>query len=118
MILLFPQLEFCLYCVEKLHKQPVGYHRFIQVDGSISIRDVRELSHRCLCATTIDAIPLSSDRAAQWDTQRMWSAVILTSFKSGIKGLSSGVAAPRSTKHIALYVCSMVMELRVRAVVA
>ncbi|MEQ2219059.1 hypothetical protein XENOCAPTIV_011937 [Xenoophorus captivus] len=40
--LLFPQLEFRLYCVERLPKQPVGYHRFIQVDGCISIWDVRE----------------------------------------------------------------------------
>ncbi|MEQ2191623.1 hypothetical protein XENOCAPTIV_000190 [Xenoophorus captivus] len=40
--LLFPQLEFRLYCVERLPKQLVGYYRFIQVDGCISIRDVRE----------------------------------------------------------------------------
>ncbi|MEQ2253562.1 hypothetical protein ILYODFUR_033481 [Ilyodon furcidens] len=40
--LLFLQLEFCLYCVERLPKQSVSYHRFIQVDGSISNRDVRE----------------------------------------------------------------------------
>ncbi|MEQ2213582.1 hypothetical protein XENOCAPTIV_017321 [Xenoophorus captivus] len=40
--LLCPQLEFRLYGVERLPKQPIGYHQFIQVDGSISIRDVRE----------------------------------------------------------------------------
>ncbi|MEQ2217337.1 hypothetical protein XENOCAPTIV_005775, partial [Xenoophorus captivus] len=32
--LLFPQLDFRLYGVERLPKQPVGYHRLIQVDGS------------------------------------------------------------------------------------
>ncbi|MEQ2202231.1 hypothetical protein XENOCAPTIV_028608 [Xenoophorus captivus] len=40
--LLFPLLEFRLYGVERLPKQPVGYHRFIQVHGSILIRDVGE----------------------------------------------------------------------------
>ncbi|MEQ2216583.1 hypothetical protein XENOCAPTIV_018702 [Xenoophorus captivus] len=67
--LLFLQLEFHLYGFDK---QPVGYHRFIEVEGSIVIRDVIEsVSHGCLCATTVDAIPLPRDSAAQRDTRRM-----------------------------------------------
>lgn len=40
----------------------------IQVDDLVSVRNV---SHRCLCANIVDAIPLPSERAAQQNMQKM-----------------------------------------------
>lgn len=80
---------------ESLPKQTHSRHWFKSNKLPCFYLECQSISHRCFCATTVDAIPLLKENAAQWDTQAMKSMARLTSLRRGTSKPSGGCQCPK-----------------------